>query len=114
MAKSSQAMENVPKATAMERPAFLKQGQSRGFEAMEQRDITVPRLAIAQSMTPARKRGNPKYNPDLQEGQLFNSVSGEVYGDFVVATPLFFFKSRIMFRDLDKGGGVMCMAPDGK
>lgn len=45
-----------------------------------QEDMKMPRLAIAQGMSPAMQPGKPEYIDDLKLGQLFNSLTGEVYG----------------------------------
>jgi hypothetical protein len=86
-------------------------GEVLGFEMMTGKDMTVPRLSLAQSTTPQTKRANEKYIPDLEEGMFFNSMTGEIYGTSVEVIPLFFFKSRIFFKDLKEGGGVICQAP---
>jgi hypothetical protein len=102
--------------TALEAPPdFIKADDAhRGFEAMEGTDVTIPRLALCQSSTPARKKGNELYIEGLQEGDLFNSLTKQIYGDSVIVTPLFFFKTRIMFKPLDQGGGIICQAADGR
>ena len=86
----------------------------RGFQEMETRDMTLPRLALCQAMSKQRQRGQANYIPGLEEGKFFNTLTSEIYGDVVHVIPLFFYKSRIWFKDLDQGGGILCQAPDGK
>jgi hypothetical protein len=43
-------------------------------------DMRMPRLAIAQGLSPAMIPGKPEYNEDLKLGQLFNSLTGDIYG----------------------------------
>jgi hypothetical protein len=85
-----------------------------GFENMGAEDVTQPRLILAQSMTPQRKKDDPKYIKGLEEGQFFNSVTSEVYGGSVKITPLMFFKQNILLGPIDEGGGLLCRATDGK
>lgn len=96
-------------------PEFLTKaapGRPRGLEDLEARkDFTLPRLAICQSLTPQRKKDNPLYIKGLEEGNLFNTVTGEIYPDNKVqVAPLFAFKSRIYFADIDEGGGILCQS----
>jgi hypothetical protein len=88
--------------------------QSRGFDEMESKDMILPRLGLCQSMSPQRDKVNPKYVKGLEEGMLFNTLTGAIYDQPLQIVPLFFFKSRIYFKDIKEGGGVLCQAPDGK
>lgn len=72
-------------------------GNREGKEGVGQGDLIVPRLSLAQAMTPELKKTNENYNPDLEEGLFFNSVTGEIYGDSVTVIPLHFFKQYIEF-----------------
>jgi hypothetical protein len=74
-------------------------GNRDGKDNVGQGDLLIPRLSLAQSMTPQLKRTNENYNPDLEEGQFFNSVTGEIYGDSVTVIPLHFFKQYIQFGE---------------
>ena len=105
--------QDVAAALQVGRPSFLPttEGPVHGFEMMRAKDMTVPRLSLAQSTTPQIKKANEKYVPGLEEGMFFNSVTGEIYGTKVLVIPLFFFRSRIFFKDLKEGGGVLCQAP---
>jgi len=66
--------------TAMARPSFIKEG-SRGSENIQNTDIKPPALRLAQAMSPEVKRAEPSYIQGLREGDLFNSITGQVYGD---------------------------------
>jgi len=41
----------------------------------------MPRLAIAQGLSPQLQRNDPKYIAELRLGQLFNTLTREVYGE---------------------------------
>lgn len=95
-------------------PDFLKEVKgNEGLENVTKNDIVLPRLAICQSGTPQRKRDNPAYIKGLDEGMFFNTVSQQVYGDKVELIPLLKTQSRIFFRDINEGGGILCRSFNG-
>lgn len=85
-----------------------------GTELVDQTDLVIPRVALCQAMTPQRKKSDPKYVPGLEEGMFFNNVTGKIYGPKLNFVPVFFYRTRIRFKDLDEGGGILCQAIDGK
>lgn len=52
----------------------------RGKDNIDERDVTLPRLALAQSLTPQTKRANKAYIDGLQEGHIFNTLTEVNYG----------------------------------
>lgn len=67
---------------ALARPDFLKEGDTRGTENIGTNDIRPPALRLAQSTTPETKRSEPaKYIEGLREGEMFNSLTREIYGE---------------------------------
>jgi hypothetical protein len=78
----------------------------------ENTDVKIPQMKIAQGQTPERKRSDPNYIQGLEEGDLFNNISGKVYGmgplRFVV---LKFWTNILNQKPLDEGGGMICRAP---
>lgn len=99
------------------KPEFLQKAEGqvpRGMDEMESKDWVLPRLSLCQSTSPQKNKNDHRYIPRLTEGNLFNSLTKQIYGEKVTVTPLFFFKTRWMFRDFDEGGGILCQAPDGK
>jgi hypothetical protein len=98
----------------IEVPEFLRNEHgNEGLENVDRNDIILPRLAICQSGTPQRKPSNPLYIPGLNEGQFFNTVTNKVYGSKVELIPLLKTQSRIFFRDLNQGGGILCRSFNG-
>jgi hypothetical protein len=55
-------------------------------------------------------KGNEKHIPGLQVGEIFNTVTKEIYGDSVKVIPVWFSKNRILF---DKDWKIECSSPDG-
>lgn len=93
-------------------PSYLKPGH-RGAEAVEREDILLPRIAIAQANSPQRKKLDPLFIKDLEEGQLFNTLTGEIYGSKLIVLPLLMFKNRIYFGKFGSGEGILCQSPNG-
>lgn len=90
-------------------PADLEKYAGMGTESLGKEDVRPPRLCLAQAMSPQVKRGEMKYIEGLREGNLFNDLSGEVYGDgpvdIVVVTCL--GARGVLFAPLDQGGGIL-------
>jgi hypothetical protein len=98
-------------------PEYLRRQegtQTEGMEGMERGDLKMPRLSLCQSMTPQRKKTDPKYIEDLNEGDFFNSITSHNFGHELKFVPLLWYKSRILFTPLDEGGGLLCRSEDSK
>lgn len=114
MSKDKEAITKHEAPGPLVVPDFLKgEHGGEGFDQMGKADVVLPRLALCQAMSPQRKRTNPNYIDGLADGDLFNSVSGEIYGEKVEIIPLQFAKSRIYFKDLSEGGGILCQSLNG-
>lgn len=99
-------LATVNQAGSLALPDHLKQfqGAHDAEDNVGRSDILIPRLAVAQAgMSPQLKKNHELYIPGLEEGQLFNTVTNEVYGDRATVIPLFFTKNYIQFA----GGGVL-------
>lgn len=90
-------------------PDDLVRDSGRGTEQIGANDVRPPRLLVCQSGSPQRKPGNLKQIPGLQEMDLFNDLSNEIYGQgplpFCVVSSL--GHRNIQFRPMDEGGGVI-------
>jgi hypothetical protein len=107
-------LTQIQKGSIQEVPDYIKAMHgNEGLENVNKNDILLPRLAICQSGTPQRKPTNSLYIPGLNEGQFFNSVTNEIYGSTVELIPLLKTQSRIYFRDLKEGGGILCRSFNG-
>lgn len=56
-------------------------GDTRGTENIEQSDIRLPFLSIAQKTSKAIDRTEGAYIPGLEFGQMYNSETREIYGE---------------------------------
>lgn len=90
-------------------PDYLKEHSGvEGLEHVTQDDIVVPRILIAQQMSPQVNPEKPAYMEELRIGQMFNGLTGQIYGK----GPLYFSVVRadpprwVEFIPRDQGGGV--------
>ena len=87
-------------------PEYLKTavGTADAENEIRQDDLLIPRLAVAQAgMSPQLKKQNELFIPELEEGQLFNTVTNEIFGEEATVIPLFFTKNYVEFE----GGGSL-------
>jgi hypothetical protein len=98
----------VEKNTALTpAPDYIPKSR-RGFEDTLQSDLQIPRLALAQALSPQVTDGDPNRIPGLEVGGLFNSVTQQNYGKEVFVQVLRKMPLRAMeFRSVDDGGGVV-------
>ena len=91
----------------MERPDYIPQ-DSRGTEHLTKDDIQIPRIGLAQGLSPQIQEGDPKFIPGLKMGDMFNSLTGfnfkrgPIEFTIVRADP----PRGVEFFPLDAGGGV--------
>ena len=94
--EQSEALE-TKKPAALAVPAFMQGSTGAGTEQIGREDMTLPRLAIAQSNSPAAKKSSPERIQGLEEGQLYNTLSREIVGEAVELIPILYFPSYIKF-----------------
>jgi hypothetical protein len=78
-----------------------------GFEDEEKGDMIIPRVKIVQTLSPERK------DKIAEEGDIINSLTKEKLNGKVFI-PVFKFNSNIEWRPRSEGGGIVCIARDGK
>ncbi len=81
---SQRAIEKhkAPQGNIAEIPEYLRRAPGQGaagFDEVEQGDLTLPRLALCQALTPQRDETEAKYIEGLEEGHYFNTLTGENY-----------------------------------
>lgn len=94
-------------------PEYLKGLGRDGLEDMDRSDFILPRIAIAQSLSPALNKKKPQYIEGLVVGQMYNTVTKEIYGEEILFVAVLFSKARIYFEDINKGGGIICQSLNG-
>jgi hypothetical protein len=86
-------------------PDYIKQGAGRGNENVEMSDYVIPRIEVVQALSPCLKSNDPSYIEDASQGDLYNSVTRELYGNAVTVIPVVFRKEYLVWKDRTKGGG---------
>jgi len=94
-----------------DRPAYLDPESRRGSEDVTQEDITLPRIEVLQALSPKSKRNDPKYIEGAEQGMIFNTISGELYGGEIVFIPIVFRKEWIIWQSRKSGGGFVGTFP---
>ncbi len=78
-----------------------------GFEDEEAGDMIIPRVKVIQTLSPERK------DKVADEGDIINSLTKEKYNGRIFI-PVFKFNNNIDWKDRADGGGIRCIARDGK
>ena len=97
-------------------PDLIIKSAGRGLENVTNDDITIPRLAIIQAGSPQRKKKDEKYLEGAEEGNIFNTVTNQLYSDSITVIPCGYRKSYVEWVPREKGGGLVAvhdMKPDG-
>jgi hypothetical protein len=78
-----------------------------GFEDEEAGDMIIPRIKVVQSLSPERK------DKIADEGDIINSLTHEKCNGKTFI-PVFRYNNNIDWIDRSEGGGMRCIARDGK
>lgn len=92
-------------ATTDQMPAWLDPSSNRGSEDVTVDDLTLPRLDVLQAISPQVKKSDPKYIEGAEQGTIFNTLSGELYGSSITIVPVVFRREFILWQDRKSGGG---------
>lgn len=102
----AQAPTGVIQAPADQVPDYIRQDSNRGNENVGTEDLVIPRLELVQALSPCLDENNEAaYIEGAKQGQLFNSLTRELYGSSVLVVPVMFMKQYLVWRDRKKGGG---------
>lgn len=89
-------------------PAYIKQGgPARGSENVDTTDLVIPRLELAQALSPCLKKGDAGYIEGAEQGDIFNTVTRELYKaeNGVLVIPILYKKEYLIWKDRKQGGG---------
>lgn len=78
-----------------------------GFGEDDAEDIIIPRIKVAQALSPEVKEGSVKI------GAIFNSLTTDDLTDKVFV-PVCKFNNNVWWRDRAEGGGIICRSADGR
>lgn len=76
-------------------PAYLQVKDDLGVENIESSDVVIPRIKICQSTSTQIK----EEVQGIKDGDIYNSLTKEVYGDTINLVILLYWKSTIWFTD---------------
>lgn len=92
-------------------PAHLQQGGGLGNENVTADSLTLPRIDMIQMLSPQKQKTNAKYIEGAKDGDLFNTLTGELY-QHVFLVNLMFERQFSIFKDRKLGGGFEGMFND--
>jgi hypothetical protein len=92
-------------ALASDRPDWVDPHSHHGSEEVTANDITLPRIEVFQALSPQLKKNEAVYIEGSEQGQIFNTISGELYGSSIVVVPILFQRQFILWQDRKLGGG---------
>jgi hypothetical protein len=72
MAENKTLVKKAPAALAL--PAFVDPNDRRGSENITSNDIRLPRLSLAQALSPEVLKGDPKRIDGLESGDIFSNL----------------------------------------
>ena len=82
-------------------------GTPLGIEDEETNDVIIPRVKVVQTLSPERKE------KIAEEGDIINSLTKEkLNGKKFI--PVFKFNNNVWWKDRSEGGGIQCIARDGR
>jgi hypothetical protein len=104
----STAMATLIAGVQEQMPDWLTKGNA-GSEDVTAKDMILPRVDVLQALSPQIKKSDPAYIPGAEQGTIFNTVTGELYGSSVTFIPVLFRKEFTVWK-LRKAGGGFCGA----
>ena len=99
--------EELEPANESEKALVAPTDVPMGFEDEEAGDMIIPRVKVIQTLSPERKDGIAK------EGDIIDSLTKAKLNELVFI-PVFKFNNNVDWRDRSDGGGIKCIARDGK
>ncbi len=79
-----------------------------GFENADKDSYAIPFLAILQANSPQLRKSKAEFIKGAKEGQIFNTVTGDLFDDLLVV-PVHFERRFIEWTPRDEGGGLVAI-----
>ena len=89
-----------------EMPEWMRKGNA-GSEEVTAKDMVLPRVDVIQALSPQIKKSDAAFIPGAEQGQIFNTVTGEVYGSSVTFVPVMFRSEYVLWKLRKAGGGFI-------
>ena len=112
MAKKNESTAVVAQVVGVQEqmPEWMQKG-NQGSETVTSKDMVLPRVDVLQALSPQIKKSDPNYIDGAEQGQIFNTVTGEIYGGEVTFIPVIFRKEWTLWRLRSAGGGFVGAFP---
>ena len=111
------AQRKTTQVVASELDKMLEADAGVGLENITTEDMQIPFIRIIQALSPQLQKDDPLYIKGAEQGDIFNTVSQEIYkqDEGVTVVPAFFEKKFLEFQLRSSGGGfVRELAADDK
>ena len=111
------AQKKTTQVVVSELDKMLEADSGIGLENITTEDMQIPFIRIIQALSPQLQKDDPLYIKGAEQGDIFNTVSQEIYkqDEGVTLVPAFFEKKFLEFQLRSSGGGfVRELAADDK
>jgi hypothetical protein len=102
--KETTAVAATVNGVSEQMPEWLQKGNA-GSEDVGTKDMILPRVDVLQALSPQIKKSDAAFIPGAEQGQIFNTVTGELYGSSVTFIPVLFRKEWVCWKLKSAGGG---------
>jgi hypothetical protein len=111
MAKEDLVKQEAGALESTARPEWME--KTEGSQDITSDDIRLPRLAIAQGLSPQMLPDNSQYIEGLRMFDMFNDVTGDIYGRGPLKfVPVYWHVKNIEFEKDDKGKNTGIIVDD--
>lgn len=110
--KKDEPSKAIVKAAAktLSKDVNYQQDAGQGREGMGQQDYAIPRIGVIQALSPQRKKGDPLFIEDIEEGDIIDSVQNTVLAsgeDGIIVFPISYRRAHLEWVPRAKGGGFV-------
>jgi hypothetical protein len=86
-------------------PAYIDQQSAKGNENVGREDLVIPRIELVQALSPCLDENDGAYIEGSKMGQMFNTVTRQIYRPPLTFVPVYYYKEWLCWRDRKQGGG---------
>lgn len=101
-AKTETAITKTKDVALAQRPDFAEEAKP---QQLDRDELILPRIDVAQALSPQIDPDNEAFIDGLKPGDLFNTASGTIYGRSLQFVSVAYRKEFCLFRDRQLGGG---------
>ena len=104
-------MSNDISIVTSEMPAHVKQGNNLGNENINSEHLSTPRLKQLQQLSNEVDENHSEYIDGAKVGDFINTVTKENYGKELYLVNVHFKEEFVVWKQLEKGGGLVGTFP---